>query len=145
MKWIYSDININNHSNVMTPFSEYLRKLRLLRRLKQSDLAALASIKQSYLSMLETGQKQKPSNEALGRLIKGLNLSDEEERKLRYYGKLSTFTLTVPDEASLEEWELVLMLDKSLGTMSSDRVNLIKLLLTTELNIDTQGRERMKI
>ena len=49
----------------MTPFSQFLQKLRRSRSLKQKDLASLIGVKPCYVSIIERGRVAAPSKAVL--------------------------------------------------------------------------------
>lgn len=53
---------------------EALRRLRAASGLRQADLAVLAGIDASYLSMLETGRRRRPSRAVAARLAEALGV-----------------------------------------------------------------------
>jgi len=63
------------------PFALVLRDLRLRHCKTQTELAHLVGFEQSFLSSLELGTKN-PTSDFLDRLVRGLNLCDEDRDEL---------------------------------------------------------------
>ena len=61
-----------------------LQHLRERRGLGLRELAQLASVDHAYISRLETGVKERPSVEVLGRLIRAVHAGEREAAMLRY-------------------------------------------------------------
>ncbi|MCY4120753.1 MAG: helix-turn-helix transcriptional regulator [Acidobacteria bacterium] len=61
-----------------------LQHLRERRGLKLRELAQLASVDHAYVHRLETGAKERPSDQVLSRLIRGVNADKREAAILRY-------------------------------------------------------------
>jgi transcriptional regulator with XRE-family HTH domain len=61
-----------------------LRNLRDERGLSLREVGQLADIDHAYISRLETGAKEAPSNEVLSRLIRALRAPRRETEMLRY-------------------------------------------------------------
>ena len=59
-------------------FGEYLRQKRLEKNMKAKTLAELLDISPAYLSSLENGSRQPPSNELLEKMAAILGLSTDE-------------------------------------------------------------------
>jgi len=62
----------------------FLRKLRERRALSLRELAQLAGIDHAYVYRLETGEKESPSEETLGKLIRALKVPKREGDMLRF-------------------------------------------------------------
>ena len=59
-------------------FGEYLRQKRLKKNMKAKTFAELLEISPAYLSSLENGSRQPPSNELLEKMAAILGLSTDE-------------------------------------------------------------------
>ena len=75
-----------------------LQHLRERRGLKLRELAQLASVDHAYVYRLETGAKERPSDDVLSRLIRGVNADKREAAILRYAAEHAT---TAPTLAQL--------------------------------------------
>ena len=65
-------------------FGIVLRRLREERRLSLREVAQLAQVDHAYIYRLETGEKESPSKEVVGRLIKVLKPEDRVARVLSF-------------------------------------------------------------
>jgi len=65
-------------------FGVLLRKLREDRGLSTRELARLSEIDHAYIYRLETGEKEAPSDDVLGKLIRVLKPAKREAEMLRY-------------------------------------------------------------
>lgn len=61
-----------------------LQHLREARGLKLRELAQLAQVDHAYVHRLETGAKERPSEEVLKKLIRGVNAGKREAAMLSY-------------------------------------------------------------
>ena len=61
-----------------------LQHLREKRDLKLRELAQLANVDHAYVYRLETGAKERPSDQVLSKLIRGVNADKREAAILRY-------------------------------------------------------------
>jgi transcriptional regulator with XRE-family HTH domain len=113
----------------MSPFATYLRKLRLSKGLKQKALAHYLGYEPSYLSALERSEKGPPKEDFIRRLIKGLSLDEAEQADLQRAIKLSRRQVSLPAQASEEEYGLIHELEPQLGQLTPLQIHLIKLAL----------------
>lgn len=67
-----------------TAMGALLRFLRDERKLSLREVAQLAGVDHAYIHRLETGAKESPSEEVLGRLIRTLRAGRREAEMLRY-------------------------------------------------------------
>ena len=70
-----------------------LQHLREKRGLKLRELAQLANVDHAYVYRLESGAKERPSDDVLSRLIRGVNTGKREAAMLRY---VAEHTKTAP-------------------------------------------------
>ena len=91
----------------MTPFGQFLEKLRRSRSLKQKELASLIEVKPCYISIIERGRKAVPSKAVLDKIVKSLKLNQSEKEEFWYNVELSELSFKVPDNVSQSEFELV--------------------------------------
>lgn len=68
-------------------FGFLLQKLREERGLSLRELGQLAEVDHAYIYRLETGSKESPSEEVLGKLIRGLKPAKREGQMLHYLAK----------------------------------------------------------
>lgn len=114
----------------MSPFSAYLRRLRLKRGLKQKEAALLLGYEQSYLSALERSAKGPPRQAFIKRLIRKLSLSPDEQAELVRALSQSKRHFSLPCDASAEEYELIQSLSPRLGQLLPVQITLIREALT---------------
>ncbi|HQT29613.1 MAG TPA: helix-turn-helix transcriptional regulator [Thiobacillus sp.] len=67
----------------MSPFAELLYSIRTRQGISQSVLAKLTGYEQTYISAIEIGKKGPPTPAFVERLIVALDLSSEEQDRLR--------------------------------------------------------------
>ena len=80
-----------------------LRTLREERKLSLREVSQLSDVDHAYVHRLETGEKESPSEEMIGKLVRGLKASKREADMLRYLAQhtetdpaLVPFTLQDP-------------------------------------------------
>lgn len=113
----------------MSPFSIYLKNLRLGRGYKQKALAHQLGYEPSYISALERGEKGPPKQDFINRLIRGLALTEEEQATLAQALKLSRRHISLPSRASEREYALLHQLEPQLGHLNPQQIQLIELAL----------------
>lgn len=113
----------------MSPFSRYLKNLRIRRGFRQKELANFLGYEASYLSSLERSEKGPPRKDFIDRLIRGLALSDDEIAELNAAIQDSRRQLVLPPKASDEEYELVKLLAPRLGQLNPTQIQLMTLAL----------------
>ena len=79
-------------------FGLLLQRLREERRLSLRELGQLGDVDHAYIYRLETGTKESPSDDVLGKLIRALKPPKREADMLRYLAKH-----TETDAALVEE------------------------------------------
>jgi transcriptional regulator with XRE-family HTH domain len=110
----------------MSPFSQFLKALRVKRRLRQHELARVLGYEQSYVSALERSDKGPPRREFIERLTTGLALDDEEKAGLTRSIEGSRRQLVLPVKASDQEYALMRLLEPQLGRLSPLQIQLIE-------------------
>ncbi len=113
----------------MSPFAIYLKTVRLARGLKQKELALRLGYEPSYLSAVERGDKGVPKEDFVNRLIRGLNLDREEQETLYRALRMSRRTISIPSNASEQEYALFHSIEPQLGRLHPLQIELIKLAL----------------
>lgn len=113
----------------MSPFSIYLKCLRLGRGYKQKALALQLGYEPSYISALERGEKGPPKKDFTDRLIRSLALTEEEQATLAQALKNSRRHFSLPSRASEREYTLLHQLEPQLGHLSPLQIQLIELAL----------------
>ena len=110
----------------MTPFGLFLESLRRNRQLQQVQLADIMGINSCYVSAIENGKKGPPSKRVLDRLISELALDDREQGLLWEYVDQSKRTIRLPDNATADEYALMRDIEKNLGALSIEQINIIR-------------------
>lgn len=94
---------------------QYIKELRLNKKIKGSELAKKVNVSQSYISDLENGKKKKPSLEILENIIEVLTDNMEEKEALKHYKKMlglsglyGTKNIKLDQEASEEVAKFIL-------------------------------------
>lgn len=114
---------------MLSPFSQFLRSLRIQRGLRQRELAERLGYEPSYLSALERSEKGPPREDFVRRLIRDLALNPDECAALDKALAASRRQLSLPATASIEEYQLIEMLRPQLGRLNPVQIQLIELAL----------------
>ena len=69
-----------------------LKALREERKLSLRELAQLADVDHAYVHRLETGEREAPSDEMLGKLVRGLKAQKREADMLRFLAQYGQTT-----------------------------------------------------
>lgn len=120
----------------MSPFSTFFRRLRLSYGLKQKDLANRLGYEPSYISALECSKKGPPKRDFVDRLIRGLQLSNDEQIALAQALKQSRRQILIPLDASEREYTLLHHLESQLGQLNPTQIQLIELALQITVTCD---------
>lgn len=113
----------------MSPFSILLKRLRTARGYSQKTLAYHLGYEPSYLSALERSEKGPPRPDFINRLIKGLNLDQDEQGQLAAALLASRRQFSLPAKASEREYAMVHRLDSQLGRLHPTQLAIIELAL----------------
>jgi len=113
----------------MSPFAKYIRQLRIGHGYNQKSLAYHLGYEPSYISALERGQKGPPKQDFINRLTHGLQLTEEEQATLAQALRLSRRHISLPSQASEQEYILLHQLEPHLGHLSPLQIQLIELAL----------------
>lgn len=127
----------------MSPFSEALKFLRFQLGLRQQELADLVGCERTYLSALENDQRPAPSTEFLERLIKALDLSEEEAENLRAARSRSKRTYTVPTDSPRATYEFVHDLFTRLDKLTAWHLHALSVVLQIGDPQAERGRSRV--
>lgn len=125
----------------MSPFSIFLSRLRLNHGLKQKELANLLGYEPSYISALERSKKGPPKQDFVGRLIHGLQLSNDEQIALAEALKQSRRQILIPLNASEREYALLHHLESQLGQLNPAQIQLIELALQITVTRDYPAQQ----
>lgn len=113
----------------MSPFARLLKTLRRSRGLKQIDMAIKLGYESSYISALERSEKGPPRQDFVQRLIRGLELDDNEQAQLAKALADSKRQISLPPKASEDEYELIRALEPQLGHLHPVQIQFINLAL----------------
>ncbi len=86
----------------MSPFSVTFHKLRVSRGICQHELGEELQVTQRYLSSLETGSKNPPSEASLLKIAAALQLTDVEKQELIDAARASTRKYLLSTDAPIE-------------------------------------------
>ncbi|MBO5460381.1 MAG: helix-turn-helix domain-containing protein [Ruminococcus sp.] len=67
----------------MTRFSEYLEQIIIRSGMTEKELAKMSGFTRSYIALMKNGQRVSPDEDKMIRLMQGLNLSPDEEKKFK--------------------------------------------------------------
>lgn len=125
----------------MSPFAQFLRQLRRQRGIQQKTLAYLLGYEPSYISALERSKKGPPKQDFVGRLIQGLQLSNDEQIALAEALKQSRRQILIPLDASEREYALLHHLESQLGQLNPTQIQLIELALQITVSRDYPAQQ----
>lgn len=110
----------------MSPFSEFLHNIRVRHGLRQADLAKRIGYEQSYISALEVGLKGPPTDEFVERLAVALELTEEEQAKLRAAVQASQRKLVIEADAAPDVYWLLQDLRDEIQDLSPAQIRVIR-------------------
>lgn len=109
--------------------------------MRQKELAWRLGYEPSYLSALERSRKGPPRQDFILRLIRGLELSEEEIRQLHQAVQDSRRHVVLPVWASDDEYALIRLLERQLGRLSPAQIRMMEFALQfTEASSGKEGR-----
>lgn len=124
----------------MTPFGNFLEKIRRDRRLMQKQVAAVLGITPTRESGMERGRVLPPPPHVLQRLITGLELNETEIKDLSHAARITRRSLQLPKEMSTAEYEFIELLGVNLGKLSDDQL----LIMTKVIQLGIAGAKHKK-
>lgn len=130
--------------DLMSPFSIFLKRLRLSRGYKQKELAHRLGYEQSYLSALERSEKGPPRQDFVRRLIRGLELNENEQAELVRVLKASRRQVSLPARASEDEYALLHHLESQLGRLQPLQIQLIEMVLKIPETVPSDSHHAAK-
>ena len=83
-------------------------------------------INSCYVSAIENGKKGPPSKGVLDRLVSELALDDREQGLLWEYVDQSKRTRRLPDNATADEYALMRDIERHLGALSKEQIEIIR-------------------
>lgn len=123
----------------MSPFASILKKFRKKRGLKQNALAILLGYEASYISALERSEKGPPKQDFVQRLIRSLELTEDEQAELNNALIASRRQISLPAQASELEYELLHELEPQLGRLTPLQIQLFRLALRLPSSLSISG------
>lgn len=96
--------------------------------LRQTDLAKLVGYDQTYLSALENGTKGPPTEELVEKLIRALELEEQEQAKLKLAVRESQKKYVLPSDVPVEIFKMMNELWDALDTIRPAQVQAIRLI-----------------
>lgn len=118
----------------MSPFARLLHDLRIRSGLRQRVLAEQMGYETSYFSALEVGVKGPPPAEFVDRLIRALNLSEEEQKTVRRAAAASRRRFQIAHDMPEEVFWMMAELQEQVRTLHPTQVRIIRDTLTLPWN-----------
>ena len=118
----------------MSPFARLLHDLRIRSGLRQRVLAEQMGYETSYFSALEVGVKGPPPAEFVDRLIRALNLSEEEQKTVRRAAAASRRRFQITHDMPEEVFWMMAELQEQVRTLHPTQVRIIRDTLTLPWN-----------
>lgn len=106
----------------------------------QSDLARTTGYEQAHMSSLELGTK-KPSHEFLERLVKELELCEEEREELSFEVAASKSRFALPPDASSETYRFCSALWEKIDRLHPALIRAMHTILTVENQVTPRSRQ----
>ncbi|GAB1394767.1 hypothetical protein MASR1M60_29310 [Rhodocyclaceae bacterium] len=97
--------------------------------MRQKELALKLGYEPSYISALERSEKGPPKQDFVQRLIRGLELTEDEQAELNSALIASRRQISLPAQASELEYELLHELEPQLGRLTPLQIQLFRLAL----------------
>ncbi|AWM78882.1 XRE family transcriptional regulator [Gammaproteobacteria bacterium ESL0073] len=116
----------------MTPFANYLEKLRRVRNLQQKQVADALGITACYVSAMEKGKKGPPTDKVIKKIIDAFRLNEEQQTELWLAVEQSMPIRKLPKNISLEECAFIKELWERLGTLSEEQL----IIMSTALKVN---------
>lgn len=118
----------------MSPVAHLLHDLRIRSGLRQRVLAEQMGYETSYFSALEVGVKGPPPAEFVDRLIRALNLSEEEQKTVRRAAAASRRRFKITHDMPEEVFWMMAELQEQVRTLHPTQVRIIRDTLTLPWN-----------
>ena len=110
----------------MSPFSSFLKEMRLRHGIRQAQLADLLGYEQSYISALELGVKGPPTPEFVLKLIKALALTPVEQQQVHKVVSASQRKLALDPESPEDVYWMLNDLREQLPNLHPAQVQMIQ-------------------
>lgn len=133
--WIISYKQKKTHpraATMKTPFGKELTKIRLDNNLSLKDMAVGLNVPSSYLSAVESASSNGKTltPEFLERILKFLNLDENQERRLRLAATMSTGEYRIDTSAlDLKQLDTLTMFARKIGSLDDKEIEKIKEIL----------------
>lgn len=115
----------------MSPLAKFIVDMRKKKGMRQKDLAIAIGYEQSYISALEVSTKGPPTREFINKLVKALNLEQEEQDQLEDAINRSDRKVVIPANASetlyVLCYELRQVIDQILPSQVEMMLNVLRL------------------
>lgn len=115
----------------MSPLAKFIVDMRKKKGMRQKDLADAIGYEQSYISALEVSTKGPPTREFINKLVKALNLEQEEQDQLEVAINRSDRKFVIPANSpeTLYElcYELRQVIDQVLPSQIEMMLNVLRL------------------
>jgi transcriptional regulator with XRE-family HTH domain len=108
-----------------TPFSVFLRGLRVRSALSQAELARKIGYEQAYISALELGTKP-PSAEFLTRLRDRLSLADADQQEMQIELQNSPRRIVIPADLPTDEYRMWAELNQKMGRLLPTQIETVR-------------------
>lgn len=131
----------------MSPFAELLYSIRTRQGISQIELAELIGYEQTYISALEVGKKGPPTPAFVERLILALDLSSEEQDRLRVALDASQRKLVIDGEMPQNVFWMFSELRHRASELTPEEIQLIRQVLAlkkTFLKVCDEPNQRLK-
>jgi len=113
----------------VNPFAELMRKLRLKRGLRQSDLAGLLGCGKHIVVAIENGGGRGVRVDLAARMSEALSLTSEERLELEEAVRRSQRVYSIPDGAAVPAYEMVRELFDRIDRLTALEIDAIRLVL----------------
>lgn len=113
--------------------------------MRQKELAHFLGYEPSYVSALERSHKGPPKKDFVSRLIRTLDLTEDEQIELQLALAKSKRQISIPSWAPLEEYELMGELEPQLGRLHPSQIQLIRIALQAPVIFSTARLEEPKM
>ncbi len=111
--------------------------------IRQTDLAAMLGYEQSYVSAVEIGTKGPPTEEFVGKLVKVLELGEEECKALDLAVRESQRKYVIPNDASTDTFRMCSELFSELQNLHPAQIEMIRNVIGLRRKLDATPRPEL--
>lgn len=122
-------LNYLSSRRKMTPFGASLRAMRVERGLSQTKFAEIIDIHPRVLSAVETGRRQPPSSQVIGRWAELAGLTSLELSRLEEAAQDSPYVIRLPKTASPRALRLVHRVVRAVESLKQEQLQAIQTVL----------------